>query len=119
MQKPLPVPEIRTASIAAALLAVLWTGSVTAQPLDRRLPFVATLSNNTPLAFGMDAQDAARALAAPLTYIEGRPGDEIYLAIRDVGGSGFFNRRDRLFLQFRRGRLTGWKGDWGRNWMWQ
>jgi hypothetical protein len=26
---------------------------------------------------------------------------------------------DRLFLQFRGGRLAGWKGDWGHNWMWQ
>jgi hypothetical protein len=25
---------------------------------------------------------------------------------------------DRLYLQFRRGRLTGWKGDWGHHWMW-
>src|SRR6202035_1262420 len=25
---------------------------------------------------------------------------------------------DRLFLQFRDGRLAGWKGDWGHNWMW-
>ena len=82
-------------------------------------PFTATLSNNTPLAFGMDEQDAARALGTPLNYVSGRPGDEIYLAFRHVGGSGFFNRKDRLYLQFRRGRLAGWKGDWGRNWMWQ
>jgi hypothetical protein len=82
-------------------------------------PFTATLSNNTPLVFGMGEEDAARALGAPLNYISGRPGDEIYLAIRDIGGSGFFNRKDRLYLQFRRGRLAGWKGDWGRNWMWQ
>jgi hypothetical protein len=39
--------------------------------------------------------------------------------MRDIGGSGFFDRGDRLFLQFRHNRLTGWKGDWGRNWMWQ
>lgn len=83
------------------------------------LPFTATLSNNTPLAFGMTAADAASALHVPLTYVSGRPGNEIYLAFRDIGGSGFFPRRDRLFLQFRHGRLTGWKGDWGRNWMWR
>jgi hypothetical protein len=82
-------------------------------------PFVATLSNNTPLAFGMNEEDAARALGQPLNYIRGRPGDEIFLTFRDVGGTGFFNRKDRLYLQFRRGRLAGWKGDWGRNWMWQ
>jgi hypothetical protein len=82
-------------------------------------PFTATLSNTTPLAFGMGEQEAARALGTPLNYISGRPGDEIYLAFRHAGGTGFFNRKDRLYLQFRRGRLTGWKGDWGRNWMWQ
>jgi hypothetical protein len=82
-------------------------------------PFTATLSNNTPLAFGMNEEDAARALGQPLNYISGRPGDEIYLAFRDIGGTGFFFRKDRLYLQFRRGRLAGWKGDWGRNWMWQ
>jgi len=84
-----------------------------------RTPFNATLSNNTPLAFGMDAGDAARALGSPLNYISGRPGDEIFLTFRHAGGSGFFNRNDRLYLQFRQGRLTGWKGDWGRRWIWQ
>jgi hypothetical protein len=82
-------------------------------------PFPATLSNITPLVFGMDAEDAARALGTPLNYISGRPGDEIYLAFRNIGGSGLFFKKDRLYLQFRRGRLAGWKGDWGHNWMWQ
>jgi hypothetical protein len=79
--------------------------------------FTATLSNNTPLAFGMDAEEATRALATPLNYISGRPGDEIFLAYRNAGGSGFFDRHDRLYLQFRKGRLAGWKGDWGRRWI--
>ena len=97
---------------------------ITAQPLPPgggpfAPPFTATLSNNTPLAFGMDTEDAARALGGPLNYISGRPGDEIYLAFRNIGGSGLFFHKDRLYLQFRKGRLTGWKGDWGHNWMWQ
>jgi hypothetical protein len=91
-----------------------------AQPLPRsHLSFPATLSNTTPLAFGMPADAAARALGVPLAWVSGSRGNEIFLAIREVGGSGFFDRRDRLFLQFRKGRLTGWKGDWGHNWMWQ
>jgi hypothetical protein len=89
------------------------------QAVPPQRPFTATLSNNTPLAFGMDAADTARALQTPLTYVRGRPGDEIFLAIRSNGGSGFFERRNRLFLQFRRGRLSGWKGDWGSDWLWQ
>ena len=82
-------------------------------------PFTETLSNNTPLAFGMDAQQAASALGTPLHYVRGRPGEEIFLTFRNIGGSELFYKKDRLFLQFRKGRLTGWKGDWGNNWMWQ
>ena len=70
-------------------------------------PFVANLSNNVPLSFGMEAGDAARALGTPLNYIKGRPGNEIFLAFRDIGGSGLFPHRHRLYLQFRGGRLEG------------
>ena len=91
-----------------------WTPGAVPRP-----PFTATLSNITPLVFGMDVSDASRALGEPLSYIRGRAGDEIYLAVRNLGGSGLLNHHDRLFLQFRKGRLTGWKGDWGHNWMWQ
>ena len=82
-------------------------------------PFTATLSNNTPLAFGMDEATAARALGTSLNYVSGRRGEEIYLTFRNIGGSGLFYKKDRLYLQFRKGRLVGWKGDWGHNWMWQ
>ncbi len=112
---------------AAAILivAVLTAGlaPATAQRLvpfaPARAPFSATLSNNTPLAFGMDTEDATRALGTPLNYVSGRSGNEIFLAFRNIGGSGFFKRNDRLYLQFRNGRLAGWKGDWGRRWIWQ
>ena len=108
----------------AMAVSVAALGAASAQPFTPAgapysPPFTATLSNNTPLAFGMDVEDAARALGAPLNYIRGRPGDEIFLAFRDIGGSGLFTQRHRLFLQFRHGRLAGWKGDWGNNWMWQ
>ena len=113
-------------TFAAAALALI-AGSFTpagAQQLPRfgepyPPPFTATLSNTTPLAFGMDAEHAARALGVPLNYVSGRPGEEIFLAFRNIGGSGLFYRKDRLYLQFRKGRLAGWKGDWGHNWMWQ
>ena len=82
-------------------------------------PFTATLSNNTPLVFGMDVEDTSRALGAPLNYVSGRPGNETFLAFRNVGGSGLFFHKDRLYLQFRKGKLAGWKGDWGHNWMWR
>ena len=82
-------------------------------------PFTTTLSNHTPLVFGMSADDAAAALGQPLAYVSGRPGNEIFLVIRNVGGSRWSFRDDPLLLLFRGGRLTGWKADWSRNWMWQ
>ena len=111
----------------AALLVIAATGASGPAGAQHLSPFsdpyppsfTATLSNNTPLAFGMDAEEAARALGTPLNYVSGRPGDEIYLTFRNVGGSGLFFHKDRLYLQFRKGRLAGWKGDWGHNWMWQ
>jgi len=102
---------------AAAWLLASSSLPVSAQPYPP--PFVTTLSNNTPLAFGMDEETAARALGTPMHYISGRPGEEVYLTFRHIGGSGLFFKKDRLYLQFRKGRLAGWKGDWGHNWMWQ
>jgi hypothetical protein len=116
----------RLAYSASLLIAVslAWLAPASAQQfapayVPHSPPFTATLSNNTPLAFGMDVEDVSRALGEPVSYVRGRPGDEIYLAIRNIGGSGLFNYHHRLFLQFRKGRLAGWKGDWGHNWMWQ
>jgi hypothetical protein len=86
-----------------------------AEPLPR-VPFTQSLSNNIPLSFGMSAEEAAGALALPLEYVSGRPGNEMLAAVRP--SPAYFNREARLFLQFRAGRLSGWKGDWGRNWMW-
>ncbi len=69
----------------------------------------------------MDAEQTSLALGTPLQYVSGRPGDEIYLAFRNIGGNPLFSffKSDRLYLQFRQGRLAGWKADWGHNWMWQ
>lgn len=115
---------MKTLVTAAILLIAAGALPATAQQLPPvgglyPPPFIATLSNNTPLAFGMDEETAARALGTPLNYVSGRPGEEIYLTFRNIGGSGLFYKKDRLYLQFRKGRLAGWKGDWGHNWMWQ
>jgi len=67
----------------------------------------------------MDVEAAARALGQPLQYVRGRRGDEVYLALRNIGGSGLVPNRHRLFLLFRHSRLAGWKGDYGENWMWE
>jgi hypothetical protein len=71
--------------------------------------------NNTPLAFGMNAEEASRVLGTTLVYVRGRPGDEMFLALPNVKGSALSDRKDGLYLQFRRGKLDGWKGDWGTN----
>jgi hypothetical protein len=108
-----------------ALLAVMIAGHARAQAPQftpdgvRRQPFTATLSNNAPLAFGMNVEETSQALRQPLQYVGGAPSNETYLALRNLGGSGLINHHDRLFLQFRHGRLAGWKEDYGRNWMWQ
>jgi hypothetical protein len=103
-------------AVSAASLAPAGAQQLAPAGAPRSPPFTTTLSNNTPLVSGMGIEDASRALQEPLTYVSGRPGDEIY---RAIGGSGLFNHNDRLYLQFRNGRLAGWKGDWGHNWMWQ
>jgi hypothetical protein len=78
-------------------------------------PASAQAANNTPLAFGMNADEAATALGTSLVYVQGRPGNEMFLALPNVKGSALSDRRDGLYLQFRRGKLEGWKGDWGTN----
>ena len=111
----------RLATLALLLAAAGSPCGASAQglPPDGRPPFTATLSNHRPLAFGMDVSDVSAALRQPLQYVSGPPGNEIYLAFRNQGGSGLLNHHDRLFLQFRNGRLAGWKEDYGKNWMWE
>jgi hypothetical protein len=71
------------------------------------------LSFGAPLNFGMSTEEASAALGVPLSYVRGRPGNELLLALPNVKGNALAIRSDGLYLQFRRGRLTGWKGDWG------
>lgn len=66
-----------------------------------------------PLSFGMSIDEASAALGAPLSYVRGSRGNELLLALPNVKGSALTIRSDGLYLQFRRGRLSGWKGNWG------
>ena len=95
---------IRIVAIAAFGLA-LAAAPALAQDQPAHQPFTATLSNTAPLVFGMSVEEAATALNAPLKYIRGKPGDEVFAAPRCQ--RGLLDRRDRLFLQFRNGRLSG------------
>ncbi|MFT4116121.1 hypothetical protein [Bradyrhizobium sp.] len=96
-------PPVRLVFALMAVLAIAPAGS-RAQ---------STNPDNLPLTFGMSADAAAHALGVPLNYVRGRPGNELYLALSNVRESVLSSRRDGLYLQFHRGRLEGWKGDWG------
>jgi hypothetical protein len=87
--------------------------SMSAIAVAAPVPASAQVAGNTPLAFGMTADQAATALGVTLIYVRGRPGNEMFLAQANVKGSALSDRRDGLYLQFRRGKLAGWKGDWG------
>jgi hypothetical protein len=94
---------------AAAIILTLTITSVGPSPAW------AEVAANTPLSFGMSADEAAQVLGVTLVYVRGRPGNEMFLALPNVKGSALSDRRDGLYLQFRRGKLSGWKGDWGTN----
>ena len=98
-----------------SVAAVLAMASAGVSPASAQQVIAGAVPNNTPLFFGMDAQAVAQVLGTTLIYVRGRPGSEMLLALPNVKGSALSDRKDGLYLQFRRGRLTGWKGDWGSN----
>jgi hypothetical protein len=95
---------------AAALVMVAMSGAALSAASAQQGTSAAP--NNSPLSFGMNAEEVSQALGAPLNYVRGRPGDELYLAFANVKGAALSDRNDGLYLQFRHGRLQGWKGDW-------
>jgi hypothetical protein len=68
---------------------------------------------NIPISFGMTPEQASVALGVQLLYVRGAPGDELLVALPNVKGATLASRSDGLYLQFRHGLLSGWKGDWG------
>jgi hypothetical protein len=95
--------------LVATVLAITGTTSRAEPHRTPAPPFVLTLSNTAPLQFGLTAEETSAALGAPLAYVSGRPGHEILVAV--TRGGHFYSRDDAIFLQFRKGRLTGWKTD--------
>ncbi len=73
---------------------------------------LAEEKNTAPLQFGMRPHAAAQAQGAPLAYLRGRRGSEVYVSSRGIPVVGFYGVEEGTALQFRRGRLTGWKHDW-------
>jgi hypothetical protein len=69
-------------------------------------------SYNDPLLFGMTPEEVARRVEAPLIYLSGPRGSERYMVERMSTVPGWYPVDTRIILQFRRGRLTGWRRDW-------
>ena len=107
-------PGVNAVSPLLAALLLVAACCAGLEPASADQVYSAT-PNRTPRAFGMDVEDASRALGTPLNYVSGSPGNEMYLALPNVEGSALSFRKDGLYLQFRKGRLMGWKGDWGTN----
>lgn len=96
------VHTMKIASIAVVLLAVA------------AIKVASAAEQSAPsLRFGMKVDEAAATLGVPLTHVRGSGGNELYAALPNVKGSALSSRSDGLYLQFRKGKLTGWKGDWG------
>ena len=86
-----------------ALTVMCWFGACTAwEPLT------------APLTFGMTKDEVESVLGAPLTHVGGRRGNEIYLAVQPARIPGIYPVNERITLQFRKYKLTGWKFDWDR-----
>jgi len=69
-------------------------------------------SYNDPFSFGMTREQVEHLAQAPLIYLSGPRGSERYLIERLSTVPGFYPVDTRIVLQFRRGRLTGWRRDW-------
>jgi hypothetical protein len=97
------------AAMLAGCLALMGIGVA---PASGQIAF-ASRNATLPLNFGMTPDQASQSLGVPLFYVRGRVGDELLIALPNVKGAALSSRSDGLYLQFRKGKLTGWKGDWG------
>ena len=90
-----------TAGRLAATIWVCWTA------------YCGTYESNIwPLTFGMTPAQASAALGMPLFHYSGSPSSELYIARGSIGLAGRFPGDETIALQFRNGRLTGWKKNW-------
>lgn len=72
----------------------------------------STAPNTAPLELGMTPDAAAAALGVPLQPISGPAGSEVFLARLPAATPGPKPVDGLVWLQFRKGRLTGVKRDW-------
>ncbi len=66
------------------------------------------------LRFGMTPQEVASVYGGNLALVGSRRDSEIYVVQQPAAIPGVYPPfvSERLFLQFRKGALTGWKNEW-------
>ncbi len=66
------------------------------------------------LRFGMTPQEVASVYGGNLALVSTRRNSEIYVVQQPSPIPGVYPPfvKERLFLQFRKGALTGWKNEW-------
>ena len=67
---------------------------------------------NDPFVFGMTPEQVEQLVQTPLIRLSGPRGSERYMVQRLSTVPGFYPVDTRIILQFRRGKLTGWRRDW-------
>jgi hypothetical protein len=104
---------MRKLTFPAVMAALTLAGISLAPSHAQDVPFRTQTPPNIPLTFGLTPEQVSTALGVPLQYVSGGSGDELLRALPNVKGATLASRSDGLYLQFRNGRLAGWKGDWG------
>ena len=89
------------------IVLLLIPGFARAEKIQRPLG-----SYNDPLLFGMTREQVEGVFGAPLIFLSGPRGSERYMVERMASVPGWYPVDTRVILQFRRGRLTGWRRDW-------
>jgi hypothetical protein len=77
-----------------------------------------TRANTVPLQFGMTPEAVSAALHAPLVYAGGREGSEVFYVDRKTAIPSVDTYDRQIWLQFRHGRLTGWRNDYRQVGLW-
>jgi hypothetical protein len=81
-------------------------------------PWNGVRTNVAPLEFGMTPEVVSTALGVPIVHVSGSSGNEIYYAEKPTLIPSLFTSDNQLWLQFRNGKLTGWKSDYKRGGPW-
>jgi len=102
---------MRRATVTVCLIAgVLWLAACSTQAGAGN--WFSQPRDNDLFVFGMTKDEVERIANAPLIHLSGSRGSERYLIARRASVPGLYPVDTHIVLQFRRGRLTGWRRDW-------